>query len=294
MAKLTPDATRTEYGLVINEKIIPWGAVWPKDSGAYKKGAQYKADRLLSGGTGKVKGVTIHNTNDLKNVEEDAEKYTRATWPNANMNDARVHYYVDDINAWQNLRGDEVGWHAGDGRKATPIYQRRIKELRLFGMKEKIAKTNAARLLDKAKVSYELIPYEVDENDLSAIHVAASLGENIEQVFKTLVLHGDKTGHFVCVIPGEHEVDLKLAAKVSGNKKCDLIPMKELLPLTGYIRGGCSPIGMKKHFPTYIHETCTEYPFIYISAGIRGLQIKIAPNDLIKEAKAEVTSLFIE
>ena len=115
-------------------------------------------------------------------------------------------------------------------------------------MKEKIAKTNAARLLDKAKVSYELIPYEVDENDLSAIHVAASLGENIEQVFKTLVLHGDKTGHFVCVIPGEHEVDLKLAAKVSGNKKCDLIPMKELLPLTGYIRGGCSPIGMKKHF----------------------------------------------
>ena len=97
-------------------------------------------------------------------------------------------------------------------------------------MKEKIAKTNAERLLDKAKVSYELIPYEVDENDLSAIHVAASLGENIEQVFKTLVLHGDKTGHFVCVIPGEHEVDLKLAAKVSGNKKCDLIPMKELLP----------------------------------------------------------------
>ena len=85
-------------------------------------------------------------------------------------------------------------------------------------MKEKIAKTNAARLLDKAKVSYELIPYEVDENDLSAIHVAASLGENIEQVFKTLVLHGDKTGHFVCVIPGEHEVDLKLAAKVSGSQ----------------------------------------------------------------------------
>ena len=117
MAKLTPDATRTEHGLVINEKIIPWGAVWPKDSGAYKKGAQYKADRLLSGGTGKVKGVTIHNTNDLKNVEEDAEQYTRATWPNGNMNDARVHYYVDDINAWQNLREDEVGWHAGDGRK---------------------------------------------------------------------------------------------------------------------------------------------------------------------------------
>ena len=158
-------------------------------------------------------------------------------------------------------------------------------------MKEKIAKTNAARLLDKAKVSYELIPYEVDENDLSAIHVAASLGENIEQVFKTLVLHGDKTGHFVCVIPGEHEVDLKLAAKVSGNKKCDLIPMKELLPLTGYIRGGCSPIGMKKNYPVYIHESCLSHDPIYISAGQRGLQIKIASGALIEFVSAEVGDL---
>lgn len=114
--------------------------------------------------------------------------------------------------------------------------------------KEKIAKTNAARLLDKDKIKYELVPYEVDENDLSCVHVAATLGENIEQVFKTLVLHGDKSGYFVCVIPGEHEIDLKMAAKVSGNKKCDLIPVKELLPLTGYIRGGCSPIGMKNIF----------------------------------------------
>lgn len=161
-------------------------------------------------------------------------------------------------------------------------------------MKEKITKTNVARLLDKAKIAYELISYEVDEKDLSAIHVASSLGENIDQVFKTLVLHGDKSGYFVCVIPGEHEVGLKLAAKVSGNKKCDLIPMKGLLPLTGYIRGGCSPIGMKKHFPTYIHDTCTAYPFIYISAGARGLQIKITPQDLIKEAKATVCSLFTE
>ena len=114
----------------------------------------------------------------------------------------------------------------------------------------KINKTNAARLLDKAKISYELIPYEVDEDDLSAVHVAANLGENIDQVFKTLVLHGDKTGHFVCIVPGDKEVNLKLAAKVSGNKSCDMIPMKELLPTTGYIRGACSPIGMKKHFPT--------------------------------------------
>ena len=156
----------------------------------------------------------------------------------------------------------------------------------------KINKTNAARLLDKAKIAYELIPYEVDENDLSAIHVADSLGENIEQVFKTLVLHGDKNGHFVSVIPGEHEVDLKLATKASGNKKCDLIPMKELLPLTGYIRGGCTPIGMKKPFPTYIHESCLNYPYIYISAGQRGLQLKLDPNDLIKEVHAEVCILF--
>ena len=158
---------------------------------------------------------------------------------------------------------------------------------------KKINKTNAARLLDKAKVPYELIPDEVDENDLSCVHVAASLGEDIECVFKTLVLQGDKSGYFVCVIPGEHEVDLKLAAKVSGNKKCDLIPMKELLPLTGYIRGGCSPIGMKKTFPTYIHTTCLNFSFIYISAGQRGLQLKLAPQDLIREAHAEVCSLFI-
>ena len=156
----------------------------------------------------------------------------------------------------------------------------------------KINKTNVARLMDKAKGNYELIPYEVDENDLSAIHVAASLGEDMECVFKTLVLHGDKSGYFVCVIPGEHEVDLKMAAKASGNKKCDLIPMKELLPLTGYIRGGCSPIGMKKHFPTYIHSTCLDHDFIYVSAGQRGLQIKLAPQDLIREAKAVVCPLF--
>ena len=159
-------------------------------------------------------------------------------------------------------------------------------------MKEKINKTNAARLLDKAKVKYELIPYEVDENDLSAVHVGESLGEDIEQVFKTLVLHGEKSGYFVCIIPGEHEVNLKMAAKVSGNKKCDLIPMKDLLPLTGYIRGGCSPIGMKKHFPTFIHESCMDYPYIFVSAGVRGLQVKLSPQDLIRESRASVCCLF--
>ncbi len=158
----------------------------------------------------------------------------------------------------------------------------------------KINKTNAARLLDKAKVNYELVAYSMDEEDLSAVHVASSLGENIEQVFKTLVLHGDKTGHFVCIIPGEHEVNLKIAAKVSGNKNCEMIHVKELLPLTGYIRGGCSPIGMKKNFPTYLHDTCMNYPFIYISAGVRGLQLKMAPEDLIEQSKAVLCKLFEE
>lgn len=145
-----------------------------------------------------------------------------------------------------------------------------------------IKKTNAARLLDSLKIDYSLVPYVVDENDLSAVHVAEQLHEPIEQVFKTLVLKGDKTGHFVCVIPGADEVDLKLAAKVSGNKNCDLIPMKEVLPTTGYIRGGCSPIGMKKPFPTFIHSTAFNFDYIYVSAGIRGLQIKINPTDLTK------------
>ena len=156
----------------------------------------------------------------------------------------------------------------------------------------KINKTNVARLLDKAKIAYELIPYEVDESDLSATHVAEMLGENVDQVFKTLVLCGDKTKYFVCIIPGDKEIDLKLAAKVSGNKKCDLIPMKELLPLTGYIRGACSPIGMKKHFPTYIHQTCLDFTHIYVSAGQRGLQIKLSPADLIKEARADLSLLI--
>ena len=159
---------------------------------------------------------------------------------------------------------------------------------------EKINKTNVARLLDKAKVPYQLVAYEVDENDLSAIHVAAQLGENVEQVFKTLVLHGDKNGYLVCVIPGACEVDLKKAAKVSGNKSCEMIHVKELLPLTGYIRGGCSPIGMKKHFPTYIHQTAEQFDAIYISAGQRGLQIKLAPGDLIKESRATLADLTAE
>ena len=109
--------------------------------------------------------------------------------------------------------------------------------------KDKVSKTNAARLLDRAGIGYELIPYTVDPDNLAADHVAEELGEDINRVFKTLVLHGEKSGHFVCVIPGNMEVDLKKAAKVAGAKKAEMIHVKELLPLTGYIRGGCSPIG---------------------------------------------------
>ncbi|MCI7430744.1 MAG: Cys-tRNA(Pro) deacylase [Bacteroidales bacterium] len=153
-------------------------------------------------------------------------------------------------------------------------------------------KTNAARLLDAHNIPYELIPYDAGEVELGAVHVAEQIGEPIERVFKTLVLRGDKNGCFVCVVPGDKEVDLKLAAKVSGNKSCALIPVKDLLGLTGYIRGGCSPIGMKKHFPTYIHDTCRQFPFIYVSAGMRGLQMRIAPDDLVRAAEAEVCVLF--
>lgn len=147
--------------------------------------------------------------------------------------------------------------------------------------KQHIEKTNAARLLDKAGIPYELIPYHVDEGHLSAADVAAQLGEDVSLVYKTIVLRGDRNGYFVCVVCGDSEIDLKVAAKISGNKKAELIHVKELLPLTGYIRGGCSPIGMKKPFPTFFQASIMEHHFVYVSAGIRGLQLKISPKDLI-------------
>ena len=161
-------------------------------------------------------------------------------------------------------------------------------------MKEKINKTNAARLLDKAKVKYELIPYEVDENDLSAPHVAESLGENIEQVFKTLVIRGDKTGVIFAVIPGNGELDLKALAKVSGNKRTELVPLKEVLPLTGYIRGGCTSLGAKKNYPVFIDETCVLWDEMAVSAGQRGMQLVLAPDDLVRATKATVAPLIFE
>ena len=158
-------------------------------------------------------------------------------------------------------------------------------------MAKKIEKTNAARLLDKAGVAYRLIPYEFDENDLAAQHVADSLGQDIAQVFKTLVLHGDRTGYIVCVVPVNAEVDLNALAKVSGNKKVEMIPMKDLLGVTGYIRGGCSPVGMKKRFPTYFHSTATDFELIYVSAGVRGLQLEISPADLIAAVSGTVAEV---
>ncbi|MEZ3550727.1 MAG: Cys-tRNA(Pro) deacylase [Muribaculaceae bacterium] len=155
-------------------------------------------------------------------------------------------------------------------------------------------KTNAARILDRMKIPYSLVEYDVDPDNLAADHVAEELGEPIEQVFKTLVLRGDKNGVFVCVVAGNREVDLKKAAKASGNKKAEMIAMKELLPLTGYIRGGCTSIGMKKKFPTFLSEDALEFPFIYVSAGRRGLQLKLSPTDLLKAADAKAADIASE
>jgi len=155
-----------------------------------------------------------------------------------------------------------------------------------------IKKTNAVRILDRLNIEYQLHTYEVDENDLSATHVAECVGQNVDQVFKTLVLRGDKTGLLVAIIPGAMELDLKLVAKASENKNVEMIAMKELLPLTGYIRGGCSPLGMKKKFQTYIDETCILFDAIFVSAGVRGMQIEIAPADLIKSTEAIVCNLI--
>lgn len=156
-----------------------------------------------------------------------------------------------------------------------------------------MTKTNAARILDSQGINYDLIEYEVDESDLSATSVAQKIGQNIEQIFKTLVLKGDKTGIFVCIIPGGEELDLKKAAQVSGNKNAAMVPVKDILNLTGYIRGGCSPLGMKKKYQAYIDESCILYESIFVSAGIRGLQIKIAPDDLIKSASCIIADIVL-
>lgn len=156
---------------------------------------------------------------------------------------------------------------------------------------EKTEKTNVMRLLDAAGIPYRSKEYEVDESDLSGVHAAEMLGQDPDSVFKTLVLKGEKTGYLVCCIPVAEEVDLKKAARAAGDKKVEMIPMKELLPVTGYIRGDCSPIGMKKKFPTYIEETAMLFDEIAVSAGMRGVQILLDPEDLKAYVQAEYADL---
>ncbi len=153
-------------------------------------------------------------------------------------------------------------------------------------------KTNAARILDEMKINYQLIEYAVDEEHLDAVHVAASVGMPANQVFKTLVVRGDKNGVMFAVIPGNGELDLKALARVSGNKRAELVPLKEVLPLTGYIRGGCSPLGAKKAYPVFMDSSSNQWEQIAISAGQRGMQILAAPGDLQKATKAVTAQLI--
>ena len=153
-----------------------------------------------------------------------------------------------------------------------------------MGAKEK--KTNAARILDSMGIKYQLHTYPVDENHLEATHVAEEVGQPVERVYKTIVLRGDKTGPIVCIVAADKEVNLKLAAKLSGNKSVSPLPLKDLLSTTGYIRGGCTAIGMKKKYPVYASEEITAHPTIFVSAGQRGMQIELTPADYIRAAEA--------
>ena len=153
------------------------------------------------------------------------------------------------------------------------------------------AKTNAARILDGLGISYELKEYPVDLDDLSAVHVAEMVGMPIEKVFKTLVARGDKTGVLMACIPGDGELDLKELAAVSGNKRVEMVHLNEVLGLTGYVRGGCSPLGAKKAYPVYLDVSAETQSKISISAGKRGEQIILAPADLIRAANAAVANL---
>jgi Cys-tRNA(Pro)/Cys-tRNA(Cys) deacylase len=154
-------------------------------------------------------------------------------------------------------------------------------------------KTNVMRLLDAAGIAYGIREYPVDESDLSAVHAAEFLDIPHEQVFKTLVLRGSSSSYWVCCIPAASELDRKKTAKAAGEKDIDLIPLKDLEPLTGYVRGGCSPIGMKKNFPLLIDETAELFDFVGISAGMRGVQALIAPADLARFTGARFADLLV-
>lgn len=155
-----------------------------------------------------------------------------------------------------------------------------------------MVRTNAMRLLDAEKLTYRTGEYEYDESDLSGLHVAAAVNMPPEQVFKTLVARGDKTGPLVFCVPVAAELNLRRAASASGNKKVELIHLKELLPLTGYVRGGCSPVGMKKKLPTFFDETAMMWDEIAVSAGTRGAQLILSPESLISYLKADVAELI--
>ena len=156
-----------------------------------------------------------------------------------------------------------------------------------------MTKTNAARLLDSTGIHYELREYEVDENDLSAPHVAAAIGMPPEQVFKTLVARGDRTGVLMACIPANTELDLKALANASGNKKVELVAVKEVLPLTGYIRGGVSPVGTRKPYPLYLDETADIWDIVSVSAGMRGCQMLLRPDDLARAVEAQRAAIAI-
>lgn len=155
----------------------------------------------------------------------------------------------------------------------------------------KAVKTNAMRRLDTAGIPYETLSYPADEAHLDGEAVARAVGLDPAAVFKTLVLKGEKTGFLVCCIPVCRELDLKAAAQAAGDKKVEMLPLKDLLPTTGYIRGGCSPVGMKKSFPTYFDESALNHPLIAVSAGQRGLQMRLAPQALMKLAGAVAAPL---
>lgn len=152
-------------------------------------------------------------------------------------------------------------------------------------------KTNAMRLLDAAKIAYDVKEYEVDENDLSGVHIASQLDLPFEQVFKTLVAKGDKTGVTVFCIPVHREIDLKKAAAVTGNKRVELLHVKDLLATTGYVRGGCSPIGMKKRFPTFIEQSARDFDKITVSAGMKGAQLLLRVADLVSFTGAKMCQI---
>lgn len=157
-----------------------------------------------------------------------------------------------------------------------------------------MTKTNAMRMLDKAKIKYEALEYSYDDNDLSGVTIANSVGLPCEMVFKTLVAKGDKTGPVVMCIPVDKEIDLKKAASVTGNKKVEMIHVKDLLGLTGYIRGACSPVGMKKKFPTFINKTCENFEKITVSAGIKGCQLLVDVKELVSFTGATLANLTAE